>query len=633
MVKEYLLLIKRFLVTSLIITSYISSLFICLSVNADENKRADDIIALFKTNKPSPPQHANSLLQELKKAITPDDLHRQKEYIRATCWNQKVETNEQIRQAVSYANKQLDIFGPHIPSQITIDLTLCKTSYQRLLGQVDTTLQDLTSAINQAYIIEAPLLIAHGHRQRGTLHSYQGNYSASLEDLLTAQSHYESLKLTYWANINLGELATSYRRFGDATSALKYQLQLEDIYIKEGKIFEANDINIQIASSLEQLKKLKEANARYRVSQQFLQNKQPVISADMSINIANNLISLGQYNKALTLLKQAENTITPEYNAPYSFLQLYLANTQFKLNNYSASLDALQNAEKAFLIDKNQRGLSKVLRLRSDIYEADKNWQNAYQTLREYLHVHLAQDERVLTKLNAELRTRFDTDRIKHENDLLLQHAKDKEVQLSMLQRNKTMQIIIITLVGIILILMSIFAYKQMYHKQQFKKLAFTDELTKIANRRETYIQAEKCLSLSKKKQTPFSLIFFDADYFKLVNDELGHYIGDQVLICLADIASKLIRKGDTLGRVGGEEFIILLPDTDIEVALTIANRLLTTIEQYDWSTISSDLTQTVSAGVVRYQEEKDLSALLLKADKALYEAKAAGRNHVKVFL
>ena len=154
-----------------------------------------------------------------------------------------------------------------------------------------------------------------------------------------------------------------------------------------------------------------------------------------------------------------------------------------------------------------------------------------------------------------------------------------------------------------------------------------------MANRRETYIQAEKCLSLSKKKQTPFSLIFFDADYFKLVNDELGHYIGDQVLICLADIASKLIRKGDTLGRVGGEEFIILLPDTDIEVALTIANRLLTTIEQYDWSTISSDLTQTVSAGVVRYQEEKDLSALLLKADKALYEAKAAGRNHVKVFL
>lgn len=625
--------IRQFLLTSFIFASYISSIFICLSVDAAENKRADAIITLFKTSKPSSPQQASSLLQELKKTISPDDLLRQKEYIRAKCWNQKVETNVQIKQAISFANEQLDIFNSPAPSKITIDLTLCKTTYQRLLGQVDTTLQDLTNAINQAYIIEAPLLIAHGYSQRGTLHSYQGNYSASLEDLLTAQSHYESLKLSYWANINLGELATSYRRFGDAKSALKYQLQLEDIYIKEGKIFEANDINIQIASSLEQLNDLEEANTRYRMSQEFLHDKQPVISADMSINIANNLISLGQYSKALTLLQQAESIITPEYNAPYSFLQLYLANTQFKLNNYPASLAALQNAEKAFIIDKNQRGLSKVLELRSNIYQAAKDWQNAYQSLADYLKVHLAQDERVLTKLNAELRTRFDTDRIKHENDLLLQHANDKEIQLHMLQRNKTMQIIIISLVGIILILVSIFAYKQMYHKQQYRKLAFTDELTQVANRRETYVQAERCLTLCKKSKKPFSLIFFDADYFKLVNDELGHYIGDQVLICLADIATKVIRNGDILGRVGGEEFIILLPDTEIEVALTIANRLLTTIEQYEWSTVSSNLTQTVSAGVVRYQEEKDLSELLLKADKALYEAKAAGRNHVKVYL
>ncbi|PKH86436.1 hypothetical protein CXF79_17190 [Colwellia sp. Bg11-28] len=632
MLQGYLLFIKQCLVTFLIIASYISSIFFCLSVNANENKRADVIIALFKTNKPASPEQADSLLQELKSTIASNDFLRQKEYIRAKCWNQKAETNEQIISAISYANEQLDIFSQYTPSKITIDLTLCKTSYQRLLGQVETTLKDLTTAINQAYTIEAPLLVAHGHSQRGTLHSYQGNYSASLEDLLTAQNHYESLKLTYWANINLGELATSYRRFGDARTALKYQLQLEEVYIKEGKIFEANGINIQIASSLEQLNKLDEANTRYQVSQQFLLNKQPVIAADMSINIANNLITLGQYDKALTILQQAESTITPEFNAPYSFLQLYLANAQLKLNNYPASLHALQNAEAAFLIDKNQRGLSKVHLLRSNIHEANKSWKSAYFALRNHLHVHLAQDKSVLTKLNAELQTRFDTDRIKHENTLLVQHAKDKEIQLNMLQRNKSMQLIIITLVGIILILVSIFAYKQMHHKHQFKKLAFTDELTKIANRRETYFQAEKCLTYSKKNQTQFSLIFFDADYFKLVNDELGHNIGDQVLICLANIASNVIRKGDVVGRVGGEEFIILLPDTDIDTALSIANRLLTNIEQYEWSIISNDLTQTVSAGVVSYQGENDLSELLFKADKALYEAKAAGRNHIMTF-
>ena len=522
------MLAKQRIVT-LLINIILSNIIISSFVYADENSRADDIIAQFKISKPASPQQADSLLKELEDIITTDDLPRHKEYVRAKCWNQKTETNEQILQAISYANKQLTIFGPSPPSKITIDLTICKVSYQRLLGQVETSLQDLTNAINNAYTIEAALLIARGRSHRGSLHSFQGNYSASLEDLLAAQDYFEKLKLTYWANLNLGELATSYRRFGDVKTALKYQLQLETIYQKQGKTLEANYINIQIASSLDKLQQLKAANARYRISQQYLLKKQPVIAADMSVNIANNLITLGHYCEALSLLQKAENTITADFSAPYSFLQLYLARAQLKLNNYPASLLALKNAENAFLMDKNQRGLSKTHLLRSTVYAANKSWENAYLTLKSHLDVHLEQDKRVLTKLNTELQTRFDTDKIKHHNTQLIQHAKDKEIQLSMLQRNETMQTIILILVGIILILVSMFAYKQMHSKYRFKKLAFTDELTKIANRRETYFQAEQYLAYSKKNQTPFSLISFDADHFKLVNDELGHDIGDKV--------------------------------------------------------------------------------------------------------
>jgi diguanylate cyclase (GGDEF)-like protein len=389
---------------------------------------------------------------------------------------------------------------------------------------------------------------------------------------------------------------------------------------------------MQIASSLEQLGRLNEANDRYLASQQFLIEKQPIIAADMSVSIANNLITLGQYSQALNLLQQAQNIITPEYNAPFSFLQLYLANVQFKLGNYPASLDALDKAESAFLTEKNQRSLSDVHILRSDVYAASKNWQDAYFELKDHLDVHLEQDKSVLSKLKAELQTRFDTDRIKHENTLLLQRAKDKETQLNMLKRSETMQVIIIALVLVILVLVSIFAYKQRHGKHQFKKLAFTDELTKIANRRETYLQAEQCFADSKKNQTAFSLISFDADNFKLVNDKLGHEIGDQVLVCLAKIASEIIRSDDIVGRVGGEEFMILLPKTPIDMALSIANRLLTSIEQYQWSLISNDLSLTASAGVVSYQHEKSLNELLLKADNALYAAKTAGRNQAIVF-
>jgi diguanylate cyclase (GGDEF)-like protein len=112
----------------------------------------------------------------------------------------------------------------------------------------------------------------------------------------------------------------------------------------------------------------------------------------------------------------------------------------------------------------------------------------------------------------------------------------------------------------------------------------------------------------------------------------LGHDIGDQVLVCLANIASEIIRSNDIVGRVGGEEFMILLPNTQIDIALSIANRLLTTIEQYEWSSISNDLSLTASAGVVSYQQETNLTELLLKADKALYAAKTGGRNQAIVF-
>ncbi|MDP5031886.1 GGDEF domain-containing protein [Paraglaciecola sp.] len=627
---SHYLLLKQHVVTFYIVL-LCTHFFIDSVANANENDRADSIISLFKTNKPASAQQANNLLHELENLLTSDDLARQKELIRLRCWNQKTDTNEQISAAIAYADKQLVRFSAEAPSPTTIDLTICKTAYQRYLGQVATTLQDLTQAINQAYDIEAPLLIAHGRSQRGALHSYQGNYSASLEDLLAAQEYYESQNLSYWANINLGELAASYRRFGDAKTALRYQLQLADIYAKQGNQAEANYVNIQIASSLEQLGQLEEANQRYQSSQQFFSGSQPVMAADMSMNIANNLITLGQYQQALSLLQQAATVITPDYNAPYSFLQLYLANAQLKLNHYPASLEALQKAENAFQIDKNQRGLIQVQELRSDVYAASENWQDAYFALHDHLELHLAQDKTVLTKLNAELQTRFDTDRIKHENSLLLQRAKDKETQLILSQRNQTMQIIIIALVGVILILVSIFAYKQRHGKHQFKKLAFTDELTQIANRREAYMQAEQWFALSQKHHKAFSLISFDADHFKGVNDKFGHDIGDKVLIHLASIASDLIRKDDLVGRVGGEEFIIVLPNSDIHVAQDIANRLLRRIEQYDWSLISSGLKLTASAGVVSYQNEHSLSELLLKADKALYAAKSAGRNKVEV--
>jgi diguanylate cyclase (GGDEF)-like protein len=597
--------------------------------HATNNEQADQIIKFFNSNKPDSPAQAQELLQTLKYLLNPEDASRFKRYISAKCWHQNVENAENIKTAISFADEQLKIYQQPTLTAIGVELRLCKAKFSQLLGQLELVIAELDIAIKQAYSLEDIRLIAHGRSLRGYILSFQGDHSSAIKDLIVAQRLFESLHFTSWANANLGELAASYRRFGDATTALKYQLTLEQNYLTAGKYFDANNINIQIASSYEQLGDIEKAILRYQKSQIFLAEKQPIIAADMSVSIANNLLTLGKNQQALKILQQAEHVITAQYSAPYSFLQLFLAKTQFSLQNYPDALTALQKAKITFELDNNQRGLSQALLLKSKILEESQDWHQAYLVLNQYLFIHAALDESLLSKQNLELQARFDTDRIKDENILLIQISKDKEFQLTMLQRNKTLQMLIIALVATVLLFVSIFAYKQLTKKHQFKQLALTDELTNLSNRRATYVQAKQLLAQSKKDNEPFSIISFDADNFKLVNDKYGHDIGDEVLVRIAGIASDIVRNVDTVGRVGGEEFLILLPNNKSKDALTIANRLLSKVAQYDWSSIAPNLTQTVSAGVVSYQGESELSMLLIKADKALYSAKNAGRNTV----
>ena len=158
--------------------------------------------------------------------------------------------------------------------------------------------------------------------------------------------------------------------------------------------------------------------------------------------------------------------------------------------------------------------------------------------------------------------------------------------------------------------------------------LAHTDPLTGLANRRRAITQIEKCVRRSEQDGRPMALISFDIDHFKRVNDTKGHQTGDDVLMRIADIARAQARASDLIGRMGGEEFVWLLPGTGPEEAKAAAERLRYAIEQE-----SSDgglPKVTASIGYALWRETDDANALLARVDAALYEAKEAGRNKVK---
>lgn len=161
---------------------------------------------------------------------------------------------------------------------------------------------------------------------------------------------------------------------------------------------------------------------------------------------------------------------------------------------------------------------------------------------------------------------------------------------------------------------------------EEITRLSETDPLTKVFNRHKLYKIFPLEEARVKRKMNQMSLIIFDIDHFKKVNDTFGHDVGDQVLIQVADIVKDVIRKTDIFVRWGGEEFIVLTPNGLAE-GIELAERMRKTIMNYQFPKVQK---VTVSFGVAEYLSSHDnLNSLTTRADSALYEAKQGGRNKV----
>lgn len=161
----------------------------------------------------------------------------------------------------------------------------------------------------------------------------------------------------------------------------------------------------------------------------------------------------------------------------------------------------------------------------------------------------------------------------------------------------------------------------------ELKKLATMDMLTSINNRYKTDLTLYEQIEISKRYQRPLSLIYFDIDFFKHINDTYGHKTGDFALIELTSLVSDSLRKSDVFGRWGGEEFLIILPETKLDEAVTLAEKLKNIIENHNFNTIKK---LTCSFGVISYKENDSVETLMNRVDKKLYKAKQNGRNRVE---
>lgn len=185
----------------------------------------------------------------------------------------------------------------------------------------------------------------------------------------------------------------------------------------------------------------------------------------------------------------------------------------------------------------------------------------------------------------------------------------------------------------LVVLLSGISSYRMNYYKRiqyvnskKLTEMSITDPLTGIYNRAKFNEELAQWVEISKRYNTSLSLVIFDIDDFKKINDNYGHLTGDKVIVDIAKIVIKIIRKTDVFARWGGEEFVILLPDTKKQHAIDMTERLRALISEYGFNKVGH---VSCSFGVVSLKENDDLETFLHRADNRLYLAKDAGKNRV----
>ncbi|MUG91549.1 diguanylate cyclase [Scytonema sp. UIC 10036] len=165
---------------------------------------------------------------------------------------------------------------------------------------------------------------------------------------------------------------------------------------------------------------------------------------------------------------------------------------------------------------------------------------------------------------------------------------------------------------------------------QELERLAHTDSLTGVWNRRYLFTLVDQEFNRSLRYHRPFAVLMIDIDHFKKINDTYGHTIGDEVLIVMAQTVLNCLRSVDFFGRIGGEEFMAFLPETDIDAAVATSERIRKTFEKLVISAQGQLVSITLSIGVATHKlGDETVNVIIQRADKALYQAKNLGRNQV----
>lgn len=479
----------------------------------------------------------------------------------------------------------------------------------------------------------------------GNVYNNLGNYDKALDYHLQSLRIDEELDDKIGITSSLNNIGNVYQNINDHEKALEYYLKaLQLTYEIDDKHAIATALNNvgNVHLSQGDFERALDFYNRSLKIKELIDDKFGIANSFNNIGIAyqglqNSKKALEYYQKSLNLMEELGDSygIT---SALYHSGILYL-----ELQNLTKALSFLERAlKKAKSINDEHLKMSCYKAL-SEIYYKKRNYKKAYIVLELYSEIkdNIFNEER--EKAIAELLIKYETASKEKEIELLKKNAFLKELE----SKRKTLFLIFLVVGFVFFAISAFFIYnqfrlkaysntiiaeqneklKEAYYKVE--QLASTDPLTGLSNRRDILNNIKHETNRFERNKKPFVLVMGDIDNFKYINDTYGHEAGDLVLKSIAELINTNIRKQDTVGRWGGEEFLILLPDTTLKGGANIAEKLRQTIQDHKMSHSNYELSISITFGVSMYNKIKDINECIKEADKALYVGKIRNKNCV----
>ena len=372
---------------------------------------------------------------------------------------------------------------------------------------------------------------------------------------------------------------------------------------------------------------------RARSISDSLGDRQGVAFSDM--RVCQSYIELSQYEQARPRCNEAARVFTASMTTDVlKQTQEYLAEIDLHDGHTRQALGILNQVLDHNGTDMDTGAVGTAYRARAHAYGTLHDYRRAYLDLAQYLQRYRAENLARSRRLQQTVRERFLAEQeiarnalLQHQLELSRARATRQTETLRWVAAAGTAGALVIALLSYILI-------TYLRHRRQLMRLAREDNLTGLPNRGHAAALATEALAAAAMQHRPLTVAIIDLDHFKSINDRCGHAGGDHVLREFARVSRESLRTGDVLGRWGGEEFLLILPDTTLDAALASVERLrvLALAIRLPSSTPDDPVRVTFSAGLATTAEgARSLDEIIARADAALYEAKNQGRDLVRI--